>query len=333
MSGLGIRQAVPHSFAAFIAASSAALSTNSTAALAPPDSATHKAILIFNNFVPPMAQLDLQSIPTDQRKLSSLIDEAAFNNVINTSSSPARVRSSASQESSAWLNSPPLRFNNLIMSNAEFKIAIAIRFGIPIFPDNAKCKSCTKHLSTYHALTCKVERSGTPRHNSVRDAFIRILYSCRMGPKSEDNTILSSHNIRADISFSYLGKPTVADVAIIHPEQALYTKNADVVDGFAADNYEEKIKMKKYKDACAFNGVGFVPLVYEVYGCRGKNSDSFIKHVAKLSSSLVSDGDYDACLFNLYAQIAVTLQRGNALCILKHFHESPSLIPGIVLNY
>jgi len=86
--------------------------------------------------------------------------------------------------SSSWLHARPIKVNNLYLNDAEFRVAILQRLGIPLFPDSSLCPNCDKELDPfgYHALTCKRSGEKVRRHNSTRDIIHNQARNSQLNP-------------------------------------------------------------------------------------------------------------------------------------------------------
>ena len=93
--------------------------------------------------------------------------------------------------------------------------------------------------------------------------------------------------------------------------------------GAAAADYEKKIKIPRYREACKNNNLSFVPMVVDSFGSWGPSSKPVFKYVSK-TAALTRLANTDIAARYLRQTLSVTLQRYNALSILKHY-VSPDL--------
>ena len=125
-------------------------------------------------------------------------------------------------------------------------------------------------------------------------------------------------------SFS-LGQHACFDCAITHTQQPKYIKDASVSGGAAAEKYEAEVKDAMYASRCLENGLGFYPMVVEVYGGWGSKSMPVFQYLSKIiaSRSGIKKGTAKQ---RLLERLSVTLQRCNSRALLSRIDASLPLL-------
>ena len=158
---IGLRASLPHSAAAYLTSffSNKALmelflgTTFSNIHLEP-------AISSFNSYVYPESHMLCESNPTEQNKLSSVIDQQTFQNLLSEVDviDKARLLSCSRPHTNAWIRALLSQQNKF--SNQEWVITMKCWLGIPIFDKEHVCGACSEHVVavSYTHLTLPTNR-------------------------------------------------------------------------------------------------------------------------------------------------------------------------------
>ena len=106
------------------------------------------------------------------------------------------------------------------------------------------------------------------RHNIIRDAIHGTASQAALSPRKEESALLPGSTAKpADV---YLpgwanGKDAALDVTVVSTLQAALVKKAGEEVGSAANKRHQE-KQAKYWQACANEGIEFLPMVVETLG-------------------------------------------------------------------
>ena len=126
----------------------------------------------------------------------------------------------------------------------------------------------------YHALTCQTGGGLGVRHNALRDCFLRYCKMAGLEAKKEVIGLLPDSAARpADVLLSPLSslfirnldsrRACCLDFAVTNTLQPKTLSRACVVSGAAAADYEQTVKLPRYKEQCEKQNLDFVPMVVE----------------------------------------------------------------------
>ena len=233
----------------------------------------------------------------------------------------------------------PSKALSQVYDSREYGILTSLCLGLKLpFAGHIACPFCKETMDPYgyHSLTCRKGGCLGVRHNALRDAFIRF---CKVAGITEidreaTDLIKDSNDRPADallhgndsslfIKNFLSSSPACLDFAVINSQQPKYILKAGVMTGAAAADYEKKIKIPRYREACKNNNLSFVPMVVDSFGSWGPSSKPVFKYVSK-TAALTRLANTDIAARYLRQTLSVTLQRYNALSILKHY-VSPDL--------
>ena len=93
----------------------------------------------------------------------------------------------------------------------------------------------------------------------------------------------------------------------------------------AADKYEAEVKDAMYASRCLENGLGFYPMVVEVFGGWGSKSMPVFQYLSKMIASR-SGIKKDTAKQRLLERLSTTPQRCNARALLSRIDPSLPLL-------
>ena len=330
--GLGLRSARVHASAAYIA--SVSFASVSDGWDGSQSMGWKEAVTDYNTRVDLSSQLPLTpfSSPWGQHALSLSIENLALNQLLSLSSAwdQARLRGVGLSGASSWLAATPSFGLRQAFTPAEFSFLVRFWLGLDIYPKQVPCPFCSEmmDLKGYHSLTCRTGGHLGVRHNALREVLFLACESACLCPQRETPFLLPNSADRpADVfipSFS-LGQPACFDCAITHTQQPKYIKDASVSGGAAADKYEAEVKDAMYASRCLENGLGFYPMVVEVFGGWGSKSMPVFQYLSKMIASR-SGIKKDTAKQRLLERLSVTLQRCNARALLSRIDPSLPLL-------
>ena len=227
---------------------------------------------------------------------------------------------------SSWLQARPIKVNNLYLNDAEFRVAILQRLGIPLFPTLSKCPNCDKDLDQfgYHALTCKRSGEKVRRHNSVRDIIHNQARNSQLNPLIEKpHLIVGSKERPADIFIPDASNEDYwIDVAVTDPRQPAYFKNSLLNKNAAIDAYAQKKHEKYDHHVLKWNNdqinrkAKFIPVIADSFGAWSQDSIDVFDLILKRAPER-NELSYFIRKNFLYSKLSISIQRNNARSILN----------------
>jgi hypothetical protein len=227
---------------------------------------------------------------------------------------------------SSWLHARPIKVNNLYLNDAEFRVAILQRLGIPLFPISSDCPNCDKSLDPfgYHALTCKRSGEKVRRHNSIRDIIHNQARNSQLNPLIEKpHLIIGSKERPADIFIPDASNEDYwIDVAITDPRQPAYFKKSLSNKNAAIDAYAQKKHEKYDHHVLKWNNdqinrkAKFIPVIADSFGAWSKDSIDVFDLILKRAPER-NEISYSIRKNFLYSKLSISIQRNNARSILN----------------
>eukprot|EP00666_Eupelagonemidae_sp_cell4sb_P017889 gene17889-biopygen41696 len=328
-AGLGLRSAVAHAAAAYLASRSACAHQcrEVDAAFAwdaeEPESHVARAVRALNSRLPeadrippsvpsPLKQQTL-SLALDKVSLSPLLDPAVTGNARR-----AHVRLLLEPGAGAWLHAVPnLAFGNQV-APPSFVVMLQRRLRLPIYGAMGHCPHCAGVMDIYgdHAVACGGGGDRTLRHNKLRDIFHHFCYAAGLFPEKEKAGLLRPRpllgNLQedgkqagvggargaegrrpADIFLPRwrLGNPAALDFAVTSGLRVGYLTESAADGGAATRSYESH--KRSFLDTaahCKEEGIDFIPMVAEATGGSwGEDARSTLRELSKSAARLTGD--------------------------------------------
>jgi hypothetical protein len=195
MGGLGIRSAVAHSSAAFVAS---ILQTenlvrrmvgNHTSARDPTQALGILTSATANATTPISLPL---TAATTQKSLSRCVDESSLFRLMEATTGirhKALISSVQLSHTGDFLNVVPSAQLGLQLRAIEFRLACQYRLGLAVYPQEGPCSFCNKPSDMFgdHAISaCGHSGDRTRRHDSLRDALYSTAQATMLAPKKEE---------------------------------------------------------------------------------------------------------------------------------------------------
>ncbi len=339
--GLNLRSAVLHAPAAFIS-SAASTKTLVERILNRPtnlDTYLEKAVsaLSSSSSHPEWLNLDDIDIPLRQRHLSCAIDEAMYQNLLDTSPSTrarALANSSALPHAGDWLNGVPSDVLGLHMQDKEFNSCLKYWLGIPLHSAPHLCPACRTSADEYgdHQVGCGGNGDRITRHNAVRDVIFSAAQSAALGPSREAQGLIPESLSRpADVFLPTWqgGRPAALDVHVISPLQQTLIHEAAFSPGHALEVGVRR-KLTTHLQACRSIGVNFIPIVAETLGGLGEEAINIIGAIGNaIDRRVTMTHSTSSTKKHLFHRLAIALWRGNACLWLHRQQTLPPSADGI----
>ena len=317
--GLGVRRSVQLAPSAFLA--SATASAPLVTQLLPsrfvslPYHPMERALSVWvqsANCPPPTTPSDCKQRAWDQPQVSSTFRKLL--EVIDTDVGHARLLAANTKESGAWLHALPIASVGLRMEDDDVRIAAAIRLGAYLCHPH-KCYHCGNDVdaTAIHGLSCLKSAGRSYRHTAINTIIQKALSAGNIPSRLEPSGLYRSDGKRPDgitIAPWERGRTLIWDATCIDTFAPSYTRMAIEEAGSVAEIAE--IRKKKNYEALSTVHI-FTPIAVETSGVFGPETRCFLRKLASRMRSVTND---EKSLFHLTQQLAVTIQRGNALSIL-----------------
>ena len=181
-------------------------------------------------------------------------------------------------------------------SPIEYRIALKLRFGMPLFPPVSRCMAvlvkdrqtaCNAAMDPLgiHALHCRVgEKGALSRHQHVAQAFMEVFkmagLPCAQDPQNmqvpdDDGVALRP----ADVLITQGARTICCDVTVASPFVANRGWRGAVFDETAAAEEAYRGKILKNEAPCGRMGLGFWALAFD---CFGNPAEGTEKHMADM---------------------------------------------------
>ena len=136
-------------------------------------------------------------VPLLQKSLSRLIDEACFNNLIESAldvRSRALALSSSLPHAGDWLNAIPSPALGLCLLDQEFRLCLNYWLGLRMTDDVSSCSACGKSAAADplgdHQVGCGGNGDQIHRHDTIRDTLFSAAQSAALTPRKEAPTLI-----------------------------------------------------------------------------------------------------------------------------------------------
>jgi hypothetical protein len=191
-----------------------------------------------------------------------------------------RLGCCATPEAGAWLRALPSHTLGLVLTPEEFRAALRLRLGVPVFSTATSCSYCEVPMdeSEVHALSCKHGGYHVRRHNAVRDVFAAVAEAGALGPVVEaaglDGGIGGVEGLRpADVLLPRFerGRDVAVDFAVIMPTAAYHMRAGETVAKAALERYAQH-KTARYETLAGGQRVVYKPAVGDCFGGWSESS-------------------------------------------------------------
>ncbi|CAI7812772.1 unnamed protein product [Closterium sp. NIES-54] len=190
-----------------------------------------------------------------------------------------------------WLTVAPSS-QHLQLSPTEWKIAAALRLGLPI-PHLTTSRACVCGFSyadpsiASHVLRCPTGNEPTRVHDAVKHEVHRIVKELGLPSQLEDSHLLARH--RPDISCrdTTYGVTWVLDVTVADLQHGFPHSNATTAIGSAAGARELKKTSLYAASVRERHGVKFFPLAIETFWCFEKTFVQFLPDCSRRGAARI----------------------------------------------
>jgi hypothetical protein len=199
-----------------------------------------------------------------------------------------RLACCATPEAGAWLRALPSHTLGLVLTPEEFRVALRIRLGLPVFAA-ARCGYCETPMdeSGVHALSCMYGGYHVRRHNAVRDVFAAVAEAGALGPVVEaaglDGGMGGVEGRRpADVLLPRFerGADVAVDFAVICPTAAYHMRAGEAHPKAALERYALH-KAAEYGGLVGEQGLVYKPAVGDCFGGWSASSLQLFRKVSR----------------------------------------------------
>ena len=326
IGGAGLRSAVHHCPAAFIASVSQTRSNvdkilpervlrrDTTSAF--PILQTHSGNATYTDFDLLPAEFTQHSLSAeiDKRNLTSLLEQASNRN-------KSRLHSLNLPHAGDWIDAIPSPTYNLHLDSRSFSASMSYRLGLPLMPSSdCRADHCFQTQDAYgdHSMHCRDNhgmRAG--RHDRIRDHIFNEAQQASLNPlKERPNLIADSQSRPADVYIENFmdGRKIAFDVSVTSPTQEAFILSAANTPGVAIEKRKQSKNRDHFED-CRSAGVYFQPLVVETFGGWDGDALAYLKKIARQAARRWGKNDAME-IKNFFQKLSVSLQRSNAALIV-----------------
>ena len=233
----------------------------------------------------------------------------------------------ASQEkgASSWLNVLPLKSQNYSLDKDSFRVALCIRYGLPIKRLPSICV-CGSKFSVEHALNCKKGGFITSRHNELRRITAEFLKEVCLDVEEEPllqeitgevfqaKTAKIEKDARLDVAargFWMRGQRAFCDIRVFNPLAKCHrSKPLTKVH----EMHEKEKKVKYATRVLEVEQGSFTPLVFSCFGGMSRECSYFFKRLAEKLAEKRNVPVSEATYF-VRVKINLSLIRSLVLCL------------------
>ena len=235
------------------------------------------------------------------------------------------IEQACDKGASSWLNTLPIKDQNLDLNKEEFKDALKLRYNVPLTNLPSYC-ACGEKFDELHAMSCKKGGFVCNRHDNIRDLLTVCLDKVctdvqaepHLIPLSNEKLTLKSANTsdqaRLDIKakgFWRKGETAFFDVRVTHVNSKS-SKNQTTKQIF---NSHEKAKKREYLQRVLEIEHGtFTPLIFGTNGGYGGECQMFLSQLDhKLSEK--NGSSYGDTITWLRTSLSMEITRASLLCL------------------
>lgn len=234
----------------------------------------------------------------------------------------ARLIAAAAPHSGDFLHAVPCSSVGTRLDDTSLRIAIALRLGATMCaPHTCVCGEQVDSTGT-HGLSCRKSAGRHVRHNAVNDLIKRALTSANVPSMLEPNSLCRDDGKRPDgltvLPWSH-GRCLVWDFTCPDTLAASHLNRAVLSPGAVANDAESR-KSSKYKSLTAL--YSFTPVAVETLGALGEEATAFFHDIGRRMVAVTAE---PRSLQYFLQRLSVTVQRGNAACVLGTVPSSRGL--------
>ena len=245
--------------------------------------------------------------PLVNRKLEEVISAA------QTQVGRARLIAAAAPHSGDFLHAIPCSAVGTRLDDSSLRIAVSLRLGATMCAPHTCVCGVEVDCFGIHGLACRKSAGRHFRHNAVNDLIKRALASAEIPALLEPKSLSRDDGKRPD-GLTVLpwanGRCLVWDFTCPDTLAASHLNRAVVSAGSVANDAEDRKSAKYLALAPLYN---FQPIAVETLGALGECATDFFQQLGRRISA--TTGEPRSSQF-LLQRLSVTVQRGNAACVV-----------------
>ena len=272
-----------------------------------------------NTAVPDSARAGIQKawdMPIVSRKSEQVMSAA------DTQVGRARLIAAAAPHSGDFLHALPCSSVGTRLDDTSLRIAVALRLGAPVCAPHTCVCGEPVDSSGLHGLACRKSAGRHIRHNAVNDLIKRALASADIPAMLEPSSLSRDDGKRPDgltvMPWSN-GRCLVWDFTCPHTLAASHLNKAVLGPGAVANDAESR-KSSKYRSLAALYSL--TPIAVESLGPLGQDATIFFNELGRRIEATTAE---PRSLQFLFQRLSVTVQRGNAACVIGTVPSSGGL--------
>jgi hypothetical protein len=225
----------------------------------------------------------------------------------------ARLIAAAAPHSGDFLHAVPCSSVGTRLDDTSLRIAVSLRLGANMCAPHTCI--CGQHVDStgIHGLVCRKSAGRLVRHNAVNDLIKRGLASANVPSMLEPNSLSRDDGKRPD-GLTVLpwanGRCMVWDFTCPNTLAASHLNRAVLSPGAVANDAEQR-KSLKYRSLAAM--YSFIPVAVESIGAQGEEATAFFRELGRRIAAVTNEPKSFQFLMQ---RLSVTVQRGNAACVL-----------------
>ena len=230
---------------------------------------------------------DIFGEKSSEKKLEQQVADEKYLDVVLKNFDELKVRAiwrAIEGKCSNWLNVVPVSIYGFVLSEREFRDAIAIRYKKPLVEMPGFCDGCGAPTDVSHALSCRKGGLVIRRLNDIRDSLGDLMAMGFNGVLKEPivrNGDGDSPGLVADLAVSGLWQSqteALFDVRVIDTDAESHQCRS-VQQVLRSAEEEKKLK---YSEAVEVRRGSFTPFVVSVDGFMGQEADRSLRRLAEV---------------------------------------------------
>ena len=199
------------------------------------------------------------------------------------------------------------------LDDTSFRIAVAIRLGAPVCTPHQCICGAPVEGAGLHGLSCRKSSGRIARHSAINGLIKTALSAAEVPSRLEPQGLVHGDNKRPDgvstMPWSE-GRCLAWDFTCPDTLAPSHINRAILGPGVVASD-AETLKTTKY--AQLPTSMLFVPIAIETFGAFGEEAAKFMSELGRRLTRTTQDSRSASFLFQ---RLSVTMQRGNAACVL-----------------
>ena len=237
----------------------------------------------------------------------------------------SRLIAAAAPYSGAFLQALPCSAVGTRLDDVTLRIAVALRLGAPVCAPHTCICGATVDSSGVHGLSCRKSAGRHLRHSALNDLVKRALATAEVPSRLEPSSLSRSDGKRPD-GITMMpwkqGRCLVWDVTCPDTLAPSHLNQAVTGPGVVATAAEARKQLKYEVISRTYN---FSPIAIETFGALGEEALEFFKDLATRIKNVTKES---RAFEFLMQRLSVSMQRGNAVCVLGtlvHYQSTSNL--------